>query len=133
MKFLAPSVSHRFSRKASEALTANRFVKLNATDAEKVDMCDTANDPALAVVEFDTEADAEAVLMDGGHIPIVAGTGGLSIGDRIVSDDEGRGVAIGATATTSYNVRGIAISEAAEDEIAMMQWAPHTTFGGNAS
>lgn len=132
-KFLAKSVTHRFGRRASEALTANRLVEINAADYEKVDQCDGANDVAIGIVEFDTAADKEAVIMDGGHLPIVAGSGGLAIGDEVVSDANGKGVARGSTATTRYNVIGRALTAAAEDEIAMVAWGPYTTFGANAS
>lgn len=132
-KFLAKSVRHRFSRKASEALTELRLVKINGADNEKVDMCDTANDVPCGIVEFGAAADKEAVIMDDGHLPLVAGSGGFSAGDEIVSDNAGKGVVRGSTATTRYNVIGRALTDAAENEIGIVDYRPYTTFGGNAS
>jgi Uncharacterized conserved protein (DUF2190) len=132
-KFLAKSVTHRYSRQASEALTAKRLVEVNASDNEKVDMCDGANDVACGIVEFDTDAGKEAVIMDGGHLELVAGSGGVAAGNEIVSDNAGKGVAKGTTATTLYNVVGRALTAAAEDEVFILAWGPYTSFGANAS
>jgi len=131
-KFRAEQVTQRFNRTASEAVTGNRLAKLNASDHEKVDMCDTANDDAVGIIEFDGEAGVETVLKCGGHLELEAG-GTIAVGDEIVSDNVGRGVARGSTATTRYNIVGKALTQAALGETFMIDWSRYTTFGANAS
>lgn len=131
-KFIAEQVTQRMSREASEALTGKRLVKLNATDHTKVDMCDTANDVAVGVTEFDCASGALASIKCGGHLELEAG-GTIAIGDEIVTDNVGRGVARGSTAATRYNVIGRALTQAASGETFTVAFGPYTTFGANAS
>jgi len=131
-KFLDEKVSQRFNRQASEALVANRLVKINATDHEQVDQCDTANDVACGVAEYDYASGNEASIKCGGHLQIEAG-GAISPGDELVSDADGKVVPRGTTATTLYNVVGRALSAAADTELVMVDWNPYSVWGANAS
>lgn len=131
-KFFAKRVDRRFSRQASEAITGQRCVKINATDNGKMDMCGS-NERACGIAEFDYPANVEGAVMAGGHLPIIAGSGGFSEGDELVSDADGKAVVRGTTATTRYHVIGVALTDAAENEIGFVDFRPYTTFGANAS
>lgn len=131
-KFFATRVDRRFGREASETITVNRCVKINATDNSKMDMCG-ANERACGIAEFDYAAGNEGAIMAGGHLPIEAGSGGFSEGDELISDADGRGVPRGSVASTRYFVIGTALTDAAEGEVGMVDFRPYSTFGANAS
>lgn len=131
-KFLDEQVSLRISREAAEALTENRLVKINGSDNEKVDMCDTANDVAIGVAEFTYASGKEAAIKCGGILKIEAG-GTITPNAELVSDGNGKVVARGTTATTLYNVVGRALTDAADGELVMVRWGPYSTWGANAS
>lgn len=131
-KFLAENVTQQMSRKASEVLVANRLVEINASDHEQVDQADAANDKCCGIVGFAAVATQEVPVKCGGHLMLEAG-GTIAVNDEIVSDNVGRGVARGTTATTLYNVVGRALTQAASGELFMVAWGPYGVWGANAS
>ncbi len=131
-KFLAEQVTQQMSRKASEALVAHRLVEINAADHEQVDQADAANDKCVGIVGYAAVAGQEVAVKCGGHLVLEAG-GTVAVGDEIVADSVGRGVARGVTATTLYNVVGRALTAAASGEHFMVAWGPYGVWGANAS
>lgn len=131
-KFLDQQVTFRYSRKASEAITAKRLLELNASDHEQVDQADGANDKCCGVAEHGGAAGDEISIAAGGHIAIEAG-GTIAVNDELVSDSSGRVVARGTTATVAYNVVGRALTQAATGELCMVAWNPYVVWGANAS
>lgn len=131
-KFLDKHVTTHLSRKASETLTKYRLVEINATDHEQVDQADAANDKCLGVVAYDAQAGDEVTVECGGILAVEAG-GTIALHDELVTDNAGKVVARGTTATTLYNVVGRALTQAASGELCMVAWGPYTVWGANAS
>lgn len=99
------------TRKASAALVGKRFVKENAADDSQIDQCG-ANENSLGLIEVSPKASEILRVNISGIKPCEAGAA-VTVGDEIVSDATGRGIPRGVVATTTYLVRGRALSAAA--------------------
>ncbi len=131
-KFLDPHISMRVSRLPGGAIVANQLVKVDGTAHTKVVQAD-ANAKCLGVAEVaGADGDRDISIMCGGHIPIRAG-GAIALNDELVSDAAGKVVPRGNTATVLYQVVGRALTQAADGEICMVDYAPFAVWGANAS
>lgn len=131
-KFLDPQVLMRVSRIPGGTIAANQLVKVNATDHTKADQAG-ANEKCLGVAEVaGASGDRDIPIACRGHLPVVAG-GTIAIGDELVSDAAGKAVVRGTTATVLYQCIGRALTAAANGEICMVDFAPFSVWGANAS
>jgi len=130
-KFLEEHLLLTMSRVAASAVTARRFVKLNAADHTKCDPA-TANDPVFGVALNDAAIGEQVVIAVKGQTYLDAG-GAIALEDEIVSDANGKAVARGVTATVLYKVAGKAITQAANNEQVSVDLSKYNVWGANAS
>jgi hypothetical protein len=77
------------TREASAALSKYLFVRLNASDAAKIDQCDTVGEQVFGLLDVDVEsADLAKVIYSG--IGIVLAGEALAAGDAVMSGANGR-------------------------------------------
>jgi hypothetical protein len=130
--FLDTRVDARVSRVPGTAIVAKTLVKVNASDHGKADAAG-ANVLCLGVANTaGATTDKDIDIITRGLVPCVAG-GTVALGDEIVSDASGQGVARGTTATVLYKVIGYARTPAASGELFMLDICPFSVWGANAS
>lgn len=110
---------------AGGTIETRRFVKMGIADNTVIQA--TANDDAIGVSRpisrrFDDASAANAgepvgtFALTGQVIDVECG-GNVGVGDRVVSDDDGRAVSAETTGTTAQNVLGIAKQAGASGEV----------------
>lgn len=130
-KFLEEHQLLTVSRIAASAVTARRFIKLNAADHGKVDPA-TANDPVFGIALNDAAiGEPVSCLLKG--VSYVDAGGAIALEDEVVSDANGKAVARGVTATVLYKVAGKAITQAANNEQVSIDLNKYNVWGANAS
>lgn len=102
---------------AGEDLSAEQYTFVQYGTGGEVVQSD-AGENALGVLWNDPEEDRAATVIKGGNPHVYVGTGGVSAGDEIASDDEGRAV----VAASSDIVVGYARHDAAVDGLVMIDF-----------
>ncbi len=131
-KFLDMAITERMSRKSIGAIGKSRLVQVDATDHKRAAQITAANSRSDGVSVDDVADGKEFVIATGGRLVVHAGLT-VALGDELVSDDRGRAVPRGTTATTLYNVIGRALTAGDADELITICWGPYSVHGSNAS
>lgn len=116
------------TREAAEALTGYRFVKLNSSATQKVDMADTAGEQVLGVIDASWDSGDAAVRICYRGITYVQAGGTVAADDYVCTDANGKAIKAGGTAAADY-VAGRAMTAGVASDLIAVDLLP----GGGAS
>lgn len=111
------------TKEAAEALGAYKFVKPNASDSAKADLCDTVGEQVLGVVDAAWDSGDEAVKINYAGIVYVKAGGTVAVGDYVCTDASGYAIKASGLVSPDY-IAGVAMTAGDSGDMISIKLCP---------